>query len=215
MKKLYRYIDIPNLSVIVEELKQFYNVNTLNCKKAESWSLPYNTIKPKTPALTEFLERSRVPVRLLKYYSVPPNGRLAYHVDGPIDIPGQCPPFSFNIPLLNYDNTYIHWYNCPLDNLKQLTKTNKTGNSYMIQEGFFGNAFFPVDKTQLVEIGKAEVNRPMIIKTDLVHCATNPNPETLRVIAGIRLDLYNKTQPISEFEEIFDTTGLTIDSADG
>lgn len=209
MKKLYRYIDIPNLNVIVEELKQFYDVGTLNCKKAESWSFNYNAVKKKTPVLDEFLKRSRVSVELLKYYSVPPNDMLGYHVDGPIDIPGRCPPFSFNIPLLNCDNTYTHWFDCPVDNLKQLTTKNQNG--LLVQEGFLGNALFPVDKTQLVEIGKAEVNRPIIIKTNLVHCATNPNSDSFRVIAGIRLNLYNSIRFISEFEEVFDTTGLIID----
>lgn len=206
MKKFYRYIDIPNLTPIVEELSKLYNIDDLNKNKAESWIYNYKTVKEKLPNLAEFLKRSKVSVELLKFYSIPPNGMLGYHTDGPVDGSSFCPPFSFNIPLLNCNNTYIHYFDCEPSNLKILERINVKNT--LVQEGFMGSAYVPIDKSKITEIAKAEVNKPIIVKTDLVHSASNPNDKTFRVIAGIRFDLRNA----SEFEDVFDTTGLKIDA---
>jgi hypothetical protein len=205
MKKFYRYIDIPNLTTIVEELSKFYNLDNLNKNKAESWIYNYNSVREELPNLAEFLRRSKVRVHLLKFYSIPPNGILGHHSDGPIDGSSFCPPFTFNIPLLNCNNTYVHYFDCEPSNLKILDRVNvKNG---LVQEGFMGSAYVPINKSKITEIVKAEVNKPIIIKTDMVHSASNPNENTFRVIAGIRFDLRNAL----EFEDIFDTTGLRID----
>ena len=200
MNKFYRYIDIPNLNDIVNELSQFYDLNKLNKNKAESWVYIYSEVKHKLPNLNKFLQRSKVEIPMLKFYSVPPNGILGHHTDGPLDGSAYCPAFSFNIPLLNCNNTYVHYFDCEPTNLKILDRINvKDG---LVQEGFLGSAYTPIDRTKVTEIAKAEVNRPIIIKTDIVHSASNPNPNTFRIIAGVRFNLNNA----HEFEDIFDMT---------
>lgn len=216
MKKFYRYIDIPNLKLIQAELLNLSDYKNYEGPVAQSWRHDYYPVKDRLPYLSTFLKRSKVPVSMIKYYSLPPSGILGHHIDGPpigydkIKYPKSFagPKFSFNIPLLNCDNTFTHWYESDLDNLMPLN-SNYRYNGEFVEKGYMSNAWVPVDSSKIKEIKKAETNKPIIIKTDILHSGSNPNNST-RVLASIRLDLGFRVDK-EEFEDFFDITGLNID----
>ena len=81
-----------------------------------------------------------------------------------------------------------------------------------VQDGYVAYALIPIDKEKLVEIDKAETTQPIVIKTDIMHSASNPT-DKMRVIASVRFGMLGKLN-YDELEDLFDTTGLKIDSRD-
>jgi len=218
MRKYYRYIDIPNLEEIQKELLSFSNYEKYCDGMTHSWRHDYSPVKHKLPNLDKFLQRSKVHVGVIKYYALPPKGILGHHIDGPpigydkMKFPHSFygPKFSFNIPLLNCKNTYTHWYQCSIDNLRPLNQSYHY-NGQFIQEGYMSNAWVPIDNNKIVEVIKAETDKPIIIKTDILHSGSNPNESTTRILASIRLDLGSRVDK-DEFEDFFDVSGLNIET---
>jgi (2Fe-2S) ferredoxin len=102
----------------------------------------------------------------LHFICLPPHTELPIHNDG------HRLFYSFNIPILNCENTYIAWYSSTEEPKKVVHKE--------------GHWYLGVPKETCTEIARAEMSQARIVDIDVLHSAINPN-NTNRVLLAVRL----------------------------
>lgn len=176
MNELYKYVNIPNLGAIQEELLHSidhnYETNT------HAFSYPPHYMQQTCPKFMLWLQlRCKLPIRVLRFYVTSPYDTLLPHIDGG----GKDPvvPFGLNIPVYNCKNTLMTWYTCDDNN-----KINDT------PAGYYGGTH-PKDISQLRPIESLELIRPCFTNNSVMHGVTNPN-NTYRVMFTVRWILSHK-----------------------
>lgn len=195
MKELYKPLNIPNLKIIQTEL--------LNCIAhdykskgihAFTYTVPY--MEEKCPTLMAWLvPRSKLPLRLLRFYVTPPKSKLSIHIDGGGNFP--VVPFGFNIPVTGCENTHMVWYNCTEDNMTPVHPAGYLGATY------------PKEYSKLSELDRIEIagSRPYLTNNSVMHGVIN-NTDEFRVMFTVRWTIdYVIGRTI---EECFDTTDLFL-----
>jgi len=173
VETFFKQINIPDFHDIQKELIDLVDIDSK--KLTHAYSVDEKIIIQKCPIFTNWLfSKKKMPIRAYRFYITEPYGKLGPHIDGTKTLRS---PFGLNIPLKNYNNTYMHFYDCPEENIKNLFKN-----------GYLGGCV-PKDKHALVEKCKLELINPYFVRNDIMHSISNPNP-TYRIIFTVRWILH-------------------------
>jgi hypothetical protein len=171
-KKLYKdwyysFLEIENLNSVVKELielrdsdvKRYYiNKHYINILAED--------IGDRAPLLTGYLNRVGLEKKFQRLlYSAYYEEAQAVHVDS-YD-PKYC-SVSLNIPLTDCENSYTAWYHTDKDQLYDIKTTGRDPGKHgqTVGQHF---AYLPLD--EVTEICRAEVTRPMLVNTTVLHCS--------------------------------------------
>ena len=119
-----------------------------------------------------------------------PYGTMPIHSDtsdwvlddrGDINLNGT---YAFNIPILNYENTFTSFYESSKDP-EFAMDTNLSDNDEP-------QAYFRYDEDCCREIHRIEMSQPHLINTKVPHCGHNPNP-TPRILLNVRFNPNSET----------------------
>ena len=192
MEELYRNIVIPNLEEIQQELlaciDHDYKIDT----KPHAFTYPESYMISKCPKFMSWLKpRSKLPIRLLRFYITPPHQELDIHIDGG----GSTPvvPFGLNIPVAGTKNTYMTWYKCDPDNI-----VSEARGGYLV-------GTHPRDINKLEVTESLEILKPCFTNNAIMHGVKNESDE-YRVMFTVRWILHNKFG--RAIESCIDTDGL-------
>jgi hypothetical protein len=178
----YSFLTIENLDSLTKELielrdsdvKRYYiNKHYINILATD--------IGDRAPILTNFLKSAGLDRKFQRLlYSAYYGGAEVAHVDS-YD-PRYC-SVSLNLPLSDCENSYTVWYKTNKKKLRDITTTGRdpTKVGHTIGQHF---AYLPLDET--TEICRAEVVRPMLVNTTILHRGVVPSPN--RTICGIRFN---------------------------
>ncbi len=184
---IYKKIDVPNIDIMIAEI--LIMVSPQISQNLRYWDLPLTDFYKATPTFFKYITSNtfRSIPRLFRFYNTPPNGMLVPHIDNIAQAPNKI---GFNIPLSGTKNTFMNYYTTPDDNLG------------ITLSGGFGSmpAQIIKDKSKLVLIDSIEIDKPTILRTDLIHEVVNPN-NSYRLVLGMK---YVGKQ----FEDAMDLSGL-------
>jgi hypothetical protein len=178
----YSFLTINDLNSLVKELlelrdsdvKRYYiNKHYINILASD--------IGDRAPILFNFLKEAGLEKKFQRLlYSAYYGGSEVAHVDS-YD-PKYC-SVSLNLPLLECEKSYTAWYSTRKKKLNDITTTGRdpTKFGHSIGQHF---AFLPLDQT--TEICRAEVIRPMLVNTTILHRGIVPRLN--RTICGIRFN---------------------------
>jgi hypothetical protein len=112
---------------------------------------------------------------------------LVPHIDNLVTAKNKI---GFNIPLSGTKNTFMNYYTTTEDNIR------------ITPDSGFGSmpAQIIKDKSKLVLTDSIEIDKPIILRTDLIHEVLNPN-NSYRLVLGMK---YIGKQ----FEDVMDLSGL-------
>ena len=179
--KLYQKIDIDEFELIRDELLKF--VEPQISQQLRYWDINYIEFLKNTPRFIRYISKMlyRPPV-LFRFYNTPPFSKLAPHVDNLADSANKI---GFNIPLLNTENTLMKYYETTADNMEIAPSA--------------GFASMPaqliIDTRKLVLLDSFVLDKPAIVRTDIIHEVVNDN-DSYRLVLGMKLIGDN-------FEEVF------------
>ena len=169
---IYKKIDVPNLEVMVNEILTM--VSPQISQNLRYWDLPMVDFYKHTPTFFNYIKGKTFCSfpRLFRFYNTPPNGMLGPHIDNIANASNQI---GFNIPLSGTKNTFMNYYTTPEDNLD------------IRHDGGFGSmpAQIIKDHTKLVLIDSIEIDKPTVLRTDLIHEVVNPN-DSYRLVLGMK-----------------------------
>ena len=138
------------------------------------WDLPITDFYKATPTFFKYITSNtfRSIPRLFRFYNTPPHGMLEPHIDNLATAPYKM---GFNIPLSGTKNTFMNYYTTPEDNVS------------ISLAGGFGSmpAQIIKDHTKLVLIDSIEIDKPTVLRTDLIHEVVNPN-DSYRLVLGMK-----------------------------
>jgi hypothetical protein len=183
---LYKKINIQNYEIIRKELEDF-SKNSVN-SNLRFWDVRYETFENTCPTFFEFIETfKKVSVRLCRFYLTPAFSTLPPHIDG---LTKNRSPLGLNLPILNYKNSLMSWYDSPENNFI---------------DGPYGfnrvTASKVVDLSKIKKIESIIIDMPTFVRTDVIHSVENFNP-TPRLVLSIRW-FYNKDLG-QKFNDIMD-----------
>jgi hypothetical protein len=187
---LYKKLIVDNFEAMRKEL-EIATLDKVN-SKIRYWDESFIWFKDNAPIFYNFVEsKSKVPIRLCRFYLTPPLGTLIPHVDG---LTNHRSPVGLNIPIIGYENTTMDWYSCPDDNFK---------------DGRYGfnniTASRVIDFTKIKKIETTVIDCPTFVRTDVVHGVTNNNP-TCRLVLSLRFPY--STNFGQNFEDVMELSGL-------
>jgi hypothetical protein len=169
---IYKKIDVPNLEVMISEIMTM--VSPQISQNLRYWDLPLTDFYKATPTFFKYITSNtfRSIPRLFRFYNTPPYGMLGPHIDNLATAPNKI---GFNIPLSGTKNTFMNYYTTPDDNLG------------ITLSGGFGSmpAQIIKDKSKLVLIDSIEIDKPTVLRTDLIHEVVNPN-NSYRLVLGMK-----------------------------
>jgi hypothetical protein len=169
--KYYQKLDIENFDVITDEILKY--VQPQISENLRFWNIGVVKISENTPIFFNFVKENfyRVPI-LFRFYNTPPFGDLEPHIDNTSDAKNKV---ALNIPLLGTKNTTMDYYTTDDDNF-YLTYTR-------------GLKYLPVqvlkDPTKITLVDSIELDKPALVRTDVVHGVTNKNP-TNRLVLSLK-----------------------------
>ncbi len=169
--KLYQKIDVPDYDIMVEEiLKLSSNQISQNLRY---WDIHLYEFCKKTPTFLNYIVCNfhSLPI-LFRFYNTPPHGKLGAHIDN-----GQSAEnrIGFNIPLSGTANTEMNYYDTPPDNLELKPAIG------------FGEmpAQIIKDHSKLIFLDKLVVDKPTLLRTDVIHEVINNN-DSYRLVLGMK-----------------------------
>ena len=177
MDHLYQFVNIPNLEIIQEELLNCiqHDYKSKTTPHAFTYSVKY--MATTCPTLMNWLvPRSKMSIRLLRFYVTPPRQNLGIHIDGGSNGHPSV-PFGLNIPIIGVDNTYQIFYDCPEDNI--------FGNRPM----GYNESLHPKDLNSLTPIDRVEITTPCFTNNSVMHNVEN-NTDNYRVMFVVRWVLH-------------------------
>jgi hypothetical protein len=192
MDELYKNIIIPNLEVIQKELLNCIAHDYKKETKPHAFNYTEGYMWAKCPFLMSWLKlKSKLPLRLLRFYITPPHQSLGAHIDGG----GHDPIVSFgmNIPVAGCNNTFMTWYKCDADNLR---------NDY--PAGYLGGTH-PKDYSNLEVIESLELIKPCFANNSIMHGVKN-NSDEFRIMFTVRWVLHKSIG--RTIDSCIDTTGM-------
>ena len=164
---LYKKINIENFTEIQEELYKFLEQYFDGIDKEICTVIPVDELD--APLLKQFFVDNNLHPDMYSVFFRMPGRTIPIHLDGD-------PEFSrflaLNLPIANYKNTYMHWYNISEDELKDAT--------------YQGNLFRGTDAV-LTPIDTLELDSPYLLRVDVPHNVTN-NTNSIRVLLSVRFD---------------------------
>ena len=192
MEELYKNIIIPNFEEIQQELLSCIDHDYKADTKPHAFSYDESYMWFKCPKFMIWLKtRSKLPVRLFRFYITPPKQSLGAHIDG--GGPSPVVSFGLNIPVAGSENTYMTWYKCDPTNLR-------TDHP----EGYLGG-IHPKDYNNLEVIEHLEILKPCFTNNSVMHGVEN-NSDNYRVMFTVRWILHEKFG--RTIESCIDTDGL-------
>ena len=192
MNKFYKYINIPNLEVVQQELLNCILHDYREPVKPHAFTYTERYMRDACPVFYSWLKpRSKLPIRLLRFYITPPGESLGAHIDGG----GKYPivPFGVNIPVAGTKDTYMTWYECAPENLISEAP-----------EGYLGGTH-PKDYNALLPVESLEILKPCVTNNAIMHGVSNQSSE-YRVMFTVRWILSNTAG--RKIGDCIDTTGL-------
>jgi hypothetical protein len=168
--KYYQKLDIENFDVITDELLQY--VQPQIAENLRYWDISAQDLSKNTPLFFNFVEQNfyMLPI-LFRFYHIPPFSTLAPHIDNTKEAKNKI---GFNIPLYGTKNSTMDYYTTPEENL-ELT--------------YNGFAKMPTqlikDKSKLVHVDSVEIDRPTLVRTDMIHGVINQK-DTRRLVLGLK-----------------------------
>lgn len=169
---LYKKIDVPNIEIIVNELLTL--VSPQISQNLRHWDLPLADFYKATPTFFKYITGNtfRSIPRLFRFYNSPPYFHMKPHIDN-LSTAGN--KIGFNIPLVGTKNTLMNYYETDNDNIS------------IIPNGGLGKepAQIPVDNTKLRLIDSIEIDKPTILRTDVMHDVVNNN-NSYRLVLGMK-----------------------------
>lgn len=169
---IYKKIDVPNLDIMIDEILTM--VNPQISQNLRYWDLPISEFYKATPTFFKFLvgKTLRGLPKLFRFYNTPPYGMLGPHIDNLNEARNKI---GFNIPLSGTKNTFMNYYTTSEDNIG------------VTQTGGFGSmpAQTIKDKSKLVLIDSIEIDKPTILRTDIIHEVINQN-DSYRLVLGMK-----------------------------
>lgn len=168
MEKLYQKINVPNFENMVNEIVSHSQQQI--AENIRAWDIDVSDVKKYMPILYSYLLENfyRLPA-LFRVYNTPPFGDLPPHFDNN--------SISFNLPLMGTTNTQMNYYSNPSDNIE------------LRYEGFRVPrelTKFPKDLSKIVLLESLELDKPALLRIDVLHSVTNNNP-TYRLVLGMKL----------------------------
>jgi hypothetical protein len=169
---IYKKIDVPNLEVMISEIMTM--VSPQISQNLRYWDLSITDFYKLTPTFFKYItgKTFRSFPRLFRFYNTPPYGMLGPHIDNLVTTPNKI---GFNIPLSGTKNTFMNYYTTPEDNV-----------SIRVTGGFGAAAAQIIkDNTKLVLTDSIEIDKPTVLRTDLIHEVVNPN-NSYRLVLGMK-----------------------------
>lgn len=168
----YSYVEVPELDAIKQELVTLLSRPVPKMNFTRYYTNIYVPNIIGCPALMRYLKALGVESKLLRIlYSKsdgPDINDAPPHVDS--IIPDTSFRYSLNIPLIDADDSYTVWYKQTTPCQLLYDVNTKTG--------------WVEDKTQVIEIARAQYNRPLILNTSILHGGKITSNR--RTIAGLR-----------------------------
>ena len=166
---LFVPIQINNLSEFQQQILQVLPAEATNTHGVmPMWHSVLNEL-PVIQNLIKDLNLSDVATHIC-VVTMSPNSEFPVHIDSGIS------KAALNIPLLNCEGTYTHWY---------------TSDHKLVEHTHHGNGkYLGVDKKFCRLIGTTEMHCPHIIDIGTLHNVVNPN-NTWRILLSIRLTKFN------------------------
>ena len=190
MMPYFQKIVLPNYEVIRQQLElasaPFITEKLRYKDVSDEW------IKINFPLLHNVIEERKIQnVRLYRFYITNPNSKLLPHVDG---LRKLRSPLGLNLPIVGYNDVFMDWYSCPVDNFKD--------GPY----GFNGaQASRIIDFKLLKHEVSTVIDTPTFVRQDVPHGVKNTT-ELYRIVLSIR---FQQTQAVGqEFHEVFKFTDL-------
>jgi hypothetical protein len=180
----YSFLAIPNLENITTELINLKNSNVKQWRKNSYYvNILEEDARPLCPHVMQYLSNAGVAHKFERFlYSGNATTSDSVHIDS-YD-PAYCQT-SLNIPLYDCEESYTAWYSTKH---KKLNDFSSTGINLNIGQQF---AWLPI--TEVEEIARVEVTRPMLVNTTILHRGIIPNAN--RTLCGIRF-----TSPLTHEE---------------
>lgn len=184
---IYKKIDVPNIDIMIAEILTM--VSPQISQNLRYWDLPLIDFYKSTPTFFKYITSNtfRSMPRLFRFYNTPPYDMLVPHIDNLVTAKNKI---GFNIPLSGTKNTFMNYYTTTEDNIR------------ITHHGGFGSMPAQVikDKSKLVLTDSIEIDKPTILRTDLIHEVINQN-NSYRLVLGMK---YIGKQ----IEDVMDLSGL-------
>lgn len=169
---LYKKVDVPDLETIVDELLTF--VQPQISSNLRHWDLPLLVFRKTAPTFFTFMTSGffrTVPI-LLRFYNTPPYYNMGPHID---NLGTAINKIGFNIPLLGTKNTLMNYYETDDENI------------LIVPAGGLGKepAQIVKDNSKLRLIDSVEIDKPTILRTDVMHDVINQNA-SYRLVLGMK-----------------------------
>jgi hypothetical protein len=164
---LYKKIKIDNFTEIQEELYKFLEQYYNGIDKEICTVIPTEDLD--TPILNKFFKENNLHPDMCAVFCRMPGATIPIHLDGDAEFPRFL---ALNIPIANYKNTYMHWYNIPEEELTDAT--------------YQGNLFRGTSDA-LTPIDTLELDAPYLLRVDVPHNVTN-NTDKIRLLLSIRFN---------------------------
>lgn len=169
---IYKKIDVPNLDIMIAEILTM--VSPQISQNLRYWDLPISDFYKATPTFFKYIFGGtfRSIPKLFRFYNTPPYGMLGPHIDNFNTAKNKI---GFNIPLSGTKNTFMNYYTTTEDNID------------IARDGGFGSAPAQIvkDESKLVLIDSIEIDKPTILRTDLIHEVINQN-NSYRLVLGMK-----------------------------
>ena len=169
---IYKKIDVPNIDIMIDEILTM--VSPQISQNLRYWDLPITDFYKATPTFFKYITGNtfRDIPRLFRFYNTPPHGMLGPHIDNLITAKNKM---GFNIPLSGTKNTFMNYYTTTEDNID------------VTHDGGFGSMPAQVikDESKLILTDSIEIDKPTILRTDLIHEVLNPN-NSYRLVLGMK-----------------------------
>lgn len=168
---LYKKLDVPEIEVIINEILPL--VSPQISQNLRFWDFSSATAYQHCPNLVVYIFKNfySFPV-LIRFYNTPPFGELVPHIDNVDDAKNKI---ALNIPIYGTKNTLMNYYNSTEE------------NTYLTHTG--GKSHLPVqvikDKNKIELIDSLELDRPALVRTDVIHGVKNNN-NTYRLIMSLK-----------------------------
>jgi len=176
MIKPYKILQIDDLAVIQQGILDLMPIETLLEKKMRGTCYLYETsyIFERVPALATFFKKIGLEnpdsIKIAMLF-VPPRRLGPLHIDPP-----DFATYSINIPIINCDNTFMHYF-----------KSDSPGEK-MIYEAAGKKVWtvdFKLEDCELLEI--QETNKPYIVNISIPHQYDNSQNDTHRYMLLCRI----------------------------
>lgn len=191
MDQLVKYINIPNFIEIQQELLACIDHDYTADTEPHAFIYRQSYMTESCPKFMNWLlPKSKMPIRLFRFYVTPPGKRLGAHIDGNA---AATVPFGMNIPVAHTADTYHIFYGCTRDNL--LDQYPKGGLGVRHPKNF----------KEMIELERLEIVKPCFTNNSVMHSVEN-HSDKHRIMFTVRWIIHPKIG--RTFEEVIDTAGL-------